>query len=78
MTYCWLLATEEDLEEHSNNDNSNRDQDSNSEVGLLLPLLNYILHEKQKERVVIPTLKRSQDCTGYLQGCSNLTMILDL
>jgi hypothetical protein len=60
MTYCWLLATKEDLEKHGKDDNSNRDQDSNGEVGLLLSLLNYVLCEKQKEHLNLVTFKRPQ------------------
>jgi hypothetical protein len=60
MTYCWLLATEEDLEKHGKDDNSNQDQDSNGEVGLFLSLLNYIICEKQKEHLNLDIQKATQ------------------
>lgn len=42
-TYHRLLATEQDPEEHGHKDNNNRDQNANSDVGLLLSLLDHIL-----------------------------------
>lgn len=43
VTYRWLLAAEQDPEEHSHKDDNDGDQNSNGDVGLLLSLLNYIL-----------------------------------
>jgi len=42
-TYSRLLATKQDPEEHGHKDDDNRNQDANSDVGLLLSLLNHIL-----------------------------------
>jgi len=43
ITYHWLLATKQDPEENSNEHDDHRDQNANSDVGLLLSLLNNIL-----------------------------------
>jgi len=43
ITYHWLLATKQDPEENSNEHDDSRDQNTNSDVGLLLSLLDNIL-----------------------------------
>jgi hypothetical protein len=43
ITYRWLLATKKDPEENSNEHDDNGDQNANSDVGLLLSLLDNIL-----------------------------------
>ena len=42
-TYSRLLATKQDPEEHGGKDDDNRNQNADSDVGLLLSLLNHIL-----------------------------------
>lgn len=43
-TYRWfLLPSEENFEDDRDNDHTDRDEDSDCNVGLLLALLNYVL-----------------------------------